>query len=59
VWLPFRSTIGFPIELLMGRLSASEVLLGFSVGLGWIAALTGLYVTMWRPAARRHQAVAG
>lgn len=59
VWLPFRSTMGFPIELLMGRLSASEVLLGFSVGLGWIAALTGLYVTMWRPAARRHQAVAG
>ncbi len=57
--LPFRSTLGFPVELLCGRLDGSGIVLGFAVGMAWVAVFTGLYVIGWRRGVRRYQAVAG
>ncbi|MEV4118515.1 ABC-2 family transporter protein [Micromonospora sp. NPDC049645] len=58
-WLPFRTTMGFPVELMTGRLSAAETAFGFAVGLGWLALFTVLYLVVWKPGVRRHQAVGG
>lgn len=57
--LPFRSTIGFPIELLLGRLGGGEVALGFAVALAWLGAFALAYRVLWRRGLRRYQAVGG
>jgi ABC-2 type transport system permease protein len=59
VVLPFRSTMGFPVELLMGRLDGGEVAVGFAVGFAWLAVFATVYAVGWRPAVQRYQAVAG
>jgi ABC-2 type transport system permease protein len=59
IWLPFRSTMGFPVEVWTGRLSGAETSLGFAVAFGWAVVLAGLYVALWRRGLRRYQAVAG
>jgi ABC-2 type transport system permease protein len=57
--LPFRSTIGFPAELMAGRLDGGEVAVGFAVGVAWTLAFALVYVVGWRRGVRRYQAVAG
>lgn len=57
--LPFRTTLGFPAELMAGRLDAGEVVQGFAVGTAWVTAFTAAYVVGWRRGIRRFQAVAG
>ena len=58
-WLPFRSTLGFPVELWVGRLSAVETALGFGIAAMWAIVFAGLYAGFWRRGLRRYQAVAG
>ena len=57
--LPFRSTLGFPAELMSGRLDGGEVAQGFVVGAAWTAAFAAAYVIGWRRGIQRFQAVAG
>ena len=57
--LPFWTTMGFPIELLMGRLDPARIVTGFAMGLGWLAGFSLLYRFGWRRGLRRYQAVAG
>lgn len=59
VVLPFRSTLGFPAELVAGRLGGADVAVGFAVGLAWTAGFAVLYVLGWRRGVHRYQAVAG
>ena len=59
VVLPFRSTLGFPVELVSGRLDGPEVAVGFLVGAVWTAGFAVFYVVVWRRGIRRFQAVAG
>lgn len=59
LWLPFRTTMGFPVELATGRLDGGEVAFGFAVGLAWVGVFTATYLLGWRHGVRRHQAVAG
>lgn len=59
VVLPFRSTLGFPAELVSGRLDAQGIAVGFAVGVGWTAAFAVVYAFGWRRGVRRYQAVAG
>ncbi|MEU1837833.1 ABC transporter permease [Micromonospora chersina] len=59
VVLPFRTAMGFPVELLMGRLDAGQTGYGFAVGFGWLAGFALLYRVLWRHGVRRYQAVAG
>lgn len=59
VALPFRTTLGFPVELLAGRLGPGDTVVGFGVGLVWVALFTVLYVVVWHRGVQRYQAVAG
>ncbi len=56
-WLPFRSTLSFPMEILMGRLTDPEIGFGFAVAGGWIAIFLITYRILWRLGLRRYEAV--
>ncbi len=55
--LPFRYTFGYPIEVLAGDLSRSELLVGLAVQVAWLAASTAAMLVVWRFAVRRYSAV--
>lgn len=57
--LPFRYMIGFPVELLTNQLTGSEILLGFTIQLGWLVVALGLSLLLWRNGLRRYAAVGG
>jgi ABC-2 type transport system permease protein len=55
--LPFRWTVGFPVELLLGRLSPAQILTGFAVQAGWLVAGALLVKFVWRASVKRYSAV--
>jgi len=55
--LPFRWTIGFPVELLLGRLTPIEALTGFAVQVAWLALSLALLRIIWRAGVRLYSAV--
>jgi ABC-2 type transport system permease protein len=55
--LPFRWTVGFPVELLLGRLTPSQVWTGFAVQAAWLAAAAVLVRFAWRASVKRYSAV--
>lgn len=56
-WLPFRSTLGFPVEVLLGRVSRAEIVLGLVVSAGWILFFWIIYRVLWKLGLRRYEAV--
>lgn len=58
-FLPFRSSMGFPLEIALNRLNGGEILLGFAVGTVWIFVFAALYRLGWQIGLRRYQAVGG
>lgn len=59
VWLPFRYMLGFPIEVLMGRLDANEIALGFALQLAWTSLALVLSLVTWRRGLQHYTAVGG
>lgn len=57
--MPFRSSMGFPLEILLDRLTGGEIVTGFAVTGVWIVAFALLYRLGWRLGLRRYQAVGG
>ncbi len=55
--LPFRWAFGFQLELLLGRLTPSETLLGFAAQAFWFLVGVGLVRLLWRSGLRRFSAV--
>lgn len=55
--LPFRWMVAFPTELLLGRLSWHETLIGLAVQAGWLLAGVLLLRTIWQRGVRRYSAV--
>jgi len=55
--LPFRSTLGFPVEILMGQLTWSEIGFGFAVASGWSLFFLIVYRVLWRIGLKRYEAV--
>ena len=55
--LPFRSTLGFPVEILMGQLTWPEIGFGFAVTGGWMLIFLILYRVLWRIGLKRYEAV--
>ncbi len=55
--LPFKWTFQFPIEVLIGQVSAAEVWRGLGVQVAWIAAGALAILALWRRALRRFTAV--
>ena len=55
--LPFRWMIGFPVELLLGRLSPVQVLSGIGAQAIWLAIGFALFRIVWRAGVRVYSAV--
>lgn len=56
-WLPFRYIIGFPIEIYLSKFTASELYLGFGIGLFWVAALFTIERIMYARGIKKFKAV--
>jgi ABC-2 type transport system permease protein len=57
--LPFYPTIGFPLELLLGRLDSTQITQGFASGLIWLGVFAAAQQLLWRRGVVRYQAVGG
>lgn len=55
--LPFYWTLGFPVELLTGRLGTDEVVTGIAVLAGWGVVLYVLLQLLWKRGVRAYGAV--
>ena len=55
--LPFRWMLGFPVELLLGRLTPAQALLGHGVQGLWVALAYVLMRLVWRAGIRLYSAV--
>jgi ABC-2 type transport system permease protein len=49
--------LGFPVELLLGRLSPTQALIGFGAQLGWLAFALLLLNVTWARGVRQYSAV--
>ncbi len=54
--LPFRLMMSFPIEILMGRLTVNEILMGLASVVVWMVILVGLYKFLWARGIRQFSA---
>jgi len=55
--LPFRWTIGFPVELVLGRLTRAQVLAGFGAQAAWLCGAALLLKFAWRASVKNYSAV--
>lgn len=55
--LPFHATLGFPVELLIGRVTGAGIVQGFALQLLWLAVFAGLAGLVWRRGIRAYGAV--
>jgi ABC-2 type transport system permease protein len=55
--LPFRWTIGFPVELLLGRLSPAQAAAGVVVQAAWLLGGLALLRVLWRVSLKKYSAV--
>lgn len=54
--LPFHAVLGFPVELLVGRLGLAGALQGIALQLGWIALIGSIAAVLWRRGLRAYGA---
>jgi len=57
--LPYRYMLGFPIELLIGRLSTTEIWQGFAWQCAWVIGVVFLYKVVWKHGLRHYTSVGG
>jgi ABC-2 type transport system permease protein len=55
--LPFRWMIGFPVELLLGRLTLAQALTGLGAQFAWLLISVVLLQIVWRAGVRIYSAV--
>jgi ABC-2 type transport system permease protein len=55
--LPFRWFVAFPAELILGRLSVEQAVLGIGMQLAWLALIYGLFTLLWREGVKQYSAV--
>ncbi|MEZ4861405.1 MAG: ABC-2 family transporter protein [Caldilineaceae bacterium] len=56
-YLPFRWLIAFPIELMLGRLSPQETLIGFAMQAIWFLVAVTVLSFVWRAGVKQYAAV--
>lgn len=57
--LPFRYMVGFPVEVLLGRVTGNDLVIGYAYQAGWLALSMMLYLVIWRFGLHHHTAVGG
>jgi ABC-2 type transport system permease protein len=58
-FLPFQWMFGFPLEMILGNLTPSEVLVGFGIQAFWLVVALLAYRLLWRRGVKRYSAVGG
>jgi ABC-2 type transport system permease protein len=60
-WLPFYGTVGFPVELLTGKLElgSSAIIQNFAIQLTWLIVLLVTFRLLWRQGMKKYGAVGG
>ena len=53
-WLPFRFTLAFPVEVMLGLVDREGLAVGMAAKWGYAAASMGLALVMWRRGLRRY-----
>jgi ABC-2 type transport system permease protein len=56
-WLPFYRMLGFPVELLLGRLSTEQIVTGFVAQAAWLAVAVTALNAVWARGVRQYSAV--
>lgn len=56
-WLPFRYQLAVPLEIVLGRLQGTELLLSLGMQALWIAVMYGLCRLLWRRGIKKYSAV--
>jgi ABC-2 type transport system permease protein len=59
ILLPFRYMVGFPVEILTGQLTPSQIGLGFALQSAWLLLALAAALLLWRRGLRRYSAVGG
>ncbi|MEM1486163.1 ABC-2 family transporter protein [Oscillospiraceae bacterium PP1C4] len=57
--LPYRYMLGFPIEILLGKLSDTQVAFGMSIQLIWILIVLMLNLIIWKKGIRHYSSIGG
>ncbi len=55
-WLPFRFMLSFPVEIMMGRLTAQELAMGLTASAFWLALMIVVYRFVWQRGLRQFSA---
>lgn len=56
-WLPFYRVLGFPVDVLLGRLTTQEVLVGLGAQAAWLTVAVTLLNVTWARGVRQYSAV--
>jgi ABC-2 type transport system permease protein len=56
-YLPFQLQIYFPIQLILGKLSQTQIIQGYIVACIWLAIAIVLFNTIWRKGVKQYSAV--
>lgn len=56
-WLPYQWSFAFPIEVLIGRLSLRETVVGLGIQLLWIAVGWIITIWLWQKGTKKYSAV--
>ncbi len=57
--LPYRYMLGFPLEVLLGKVAGEEILWGLVAAGAWTVVAWGLHRVIWRLGIRRYASVGG
>lgn len=57
--LPYRYMLGFPIEILTGQLSQTQIVIGFGWQASWLLGVVFLHQLVWRRGLRQYAAIGG
>lgn len=56
-WLPFYRMLGFPVDVLLGRLPQDQLVSGFAAQIAWVAIMLVLLNVAWARGVRKYGAV--
>lgn len=56
-WLPFYRVLGFPVDVLLGRLTSEQIATGIAAQIGWLVIAVILLNVTWARGVRQYSAV--
>ncbi len=57
IYLPFRYTLAFPIEIILGGLTPQQMAVGFAIQFTWVLIFFGLFQLVWQRGLKLYGAV--